>query len=116
MQRRKKLAQSRVNKNITELVALEDVLSDKNIDAILDEDIEQGAEELLRLVGAADGLQLTNDRRGNHRHLTMFNIMRGGIFDYNYIIEKVSFLYKKANNIVFKAKEDMLKGLDTHLI
>ena len=31
-----------VNKNITELVALEDVLSDKNIDAILDEDIEQG--------------------------------------------------------------------------
>ena len=105
-----------VNKNITELVALEDVLSDKNIDAILDEDIEQGAEELLRLVGAADGLQLTNDRRGNHRHFanTMFNIMRGGIFDYNYIIEKNDFLpyIKKANNIVFKAKEDMLKGLD----
>ena len=33
------------------------MLSDKIIDAILDEDIEQGAEELLRLVGAADGLQ-----------------------------------------------------------
>ena len=105
-----------VNKNITELVALEDVLRDKNIDAILDEDIEQGTEELLRLVGAADGLQLTNDRRGNHRHFanTMFNIMRGGIFDHNYTIEKNDFLpyVEKANNLVYKAKEDILNGLD----
>ena len=105
-----------VNKNITELVALEDVLEDKNIDAILDEDIEQGTEELLRLVGAADGLQLTNDRRGNHRHFanTMFNIMRGGIFDHNYTIEKNDFLpyVEKANNLVYKAKEDILNGLD----
>ena len=76
----------------------------------------KGTEELLRLVGAADGLQLTNDRRGNHRHFanTMFNIMRGGIFDHNYTIEKNDFLpyIKKANNLVYKAKEDILNGLD----
>ena len=83
-----------VNKSITDLVALEETIADKSIDALIDEDIQAGTKELLQLVGSTDGLQLTNDRRGNHRHFanSMFNIMRGGIFDDNYTIEKQDFL------------------------
>ena len=46
------------------------------------------------LVVASDGLQLTADRRRNIRHFanTMFNIMRGGIFDENYTIERADFM------------------------
>jgi len=50
--------------------------------------VEEGTQQLIALVGASDGLQLTSDRARNTRHFanTMFNIMRGGIFDDNYTI------------------------------
>ena len=58
------------------------------------EDIEEGSQRLIELVAASDGLQLTADRRRNIRHFanTMFNIMRGGIFDENYTIERADFM------------------------
>ena len=105
-----------VNKSITDLVALEETIADKSIDALIDEDIQAGTKELLQLVGSTDGLQLTNDRRGNHRHFanSMFNIMRGGIFDDNYTIEKQDFLpyIQKANKKVYQNKEQLLNKLD----
>ena len=105
-----------VNKSITDLVALEQYIVDENINRIIDEDIEKGTKELLQLVGASDGLQLSNDRRGNHRHFanTMFNIMRGGIFDENYTVEKQDFLsyLKKASTKVFEAKASLIDALD----
>ena len=52
-------------------------------------------------------LQLTNDKLRMIRHFsnTMFNIMRGGIFDDNYQIEKNDFLLlheKKANCTIYQ--------------
>jgi hypothetical protein len=57
------------------------------------QDIAQGTEKLIALTAASDGLQLTSDERGDTRHFSnvMFNIMRGGIFDDNYRIEKWDF-------------------------
>jgi hypothetical protein len=104
-----------VNKSITDLVALEESLRTADINALIDQDIEAGTQELLQLVGAADGLQLSEDKRGNVRHFanTMFNIMRGGIFDDNYTIEKGDFLtyFEKANKQVFEQKLDVLSSL-----
>ena len=104
-----------VNKSITAVVALEAQIGSHAIVQKMDDDIQKGTQELLQLVGAADGLQLTNDQRGNDRHFanTMFNIMRGGIFDNNYTLEKIDFLpyIKKANKEVFKAKETLLDTL-----
>ncbi|MCH1517886.1 MAG: hypothetical protein L7T62_04645, partial [Flavobacteriaceae bacterium] len=104
-----------VNKSITDLVALEESLKTADINALIDQDIEAGTHELLQLVGAADGLQLSEDKRGNVRHFanTMFNIMRGGIFDDNYTIEKGDFLtyFEKANKQVFEQKLDVLSSL-----
>ncbi len=105
-----------VNKSITALVALEEKIQDPAIDSLIKQDIEAGTEELLQLVGAADGLQRSNDKRGNDRHFanTMFNIMRGGIFDDNYTIEKQDFLpyIKKANKAVYQAKADQFNALE----
>src|SRR6056300_1754935 len=79
------------------------------------EDIEFGSDRLVSLVGASDGLQLTADQRRNTRHFanTMFNVMRGGIFDENYTIEKADFIHyiKQANSKVYSEKTTLLNNL-----
>jgi hypothetical protein len=86
-----------------------------NLSALVQEDIELGSKNLLELNAAADGLQLTADKLVNTRHFanTLFNIMRGGIFDDGYKIEKWDFVkyIETANKKVFKKKEDLLTEL-----
>ena len=76
------------------------------------QDVEQGSKRLMALVGGSDGLQLTANRRRNIRHFanTMFNIMRGGIFDENYAIERADFMayIDRANHKVFFKKAEMM--------
>jgi len=62
---------------------------DKGFMKELEEDISRGTEDLLKKIGIADGLQCTNDRLSTGRHLsnTLFNIMRGGIFEDLYEID-----------------------------
>ena len=75
-------------------------------------DVEEGSKRLMALVGGSDGLQLTADRRRNIRHFanTMFNVMRGGIFDENYAIERKDFMayIDRANHKVFFKKADLM--------
>ena len=77
--------------------------------------VEQGTQQLIALVGASDGLQLTSDRTRNTRHFanTMFNIMRGGIFDDNYTIEKEDFskYIENANHKVYFKKSKIIASL-----
>ncbi|MEO0731842.1 MAG: hypothetical protein AAFZ52_03335 [Bacteroidota bacterium] len=56
-------------------------------------DVAAGTDRLVGLVAAADGLQQTDDHRYDSRHFAnvLFNIMRGGIFDDNYRIERADF-------------------------
>ncbi|WP_396177153.1 hypothetical protein [Flavobacterium sp.] len=86
--------------------------------AILDrihQDIELGTQNLIALNASADALQLTNDTLRDTRHFanTLFNIMRGGIFDFNYQIEKQDFLnyIKKGNTLVFEKLEKNIQQL-----
>ena len=73
--------------------------------AIIQEDIERGTQNLKNLVAASDGFQYTADELRDARHYSnvLFNIMRGGVFDNNYQIEKPDFLnyLRKANSKVF---------------
>ncbi|MEO9474765.1 MAG: hypothetical protein ABJG41_04510 [Cyclobacteriaceae bacterium] len=57
-------------------------------------DVEHGTQSLLHMVGKADGLQLTADKLSVSRHYSnvLFNIMRGGIFDDHYNVEKSDLL------------------------
>jgi hypothetical protein len=105
-----------VNQNI---VTINDISNQIQTDAHLIEkiqkDIALGSQKLVGLIAASDGLQLTADPLTNNRHFanTMFNIMRGGIFDNNYVIEKQDFLeYLEAANIeVFESTQELLQDL-----
>ncbi|TRX42127.1 hypothetical protein [Flavobacterium restrictum] len=84
-----------VNQNQSQVIALcEAILHDKNIENQVIEDIELGEQNLISLNATADGLQFTADKRKDTRHFSnvLFNIMRGGIFDHNYEIEKNDFV------------------------
>ena len=105
-----------VNKTISDIVAIKEHLQ-QNTDLKQEvlQDVEDGSKHLVKLVAAADGLQMTNDRLRNIRHFsnTMFNIMRGGIFDNNYAIEKSDFnaYIANANRKVFRLKQSILEAL-----
>ena len=79
----------------------------------VNDDIDSGTEQLLQLAGASDAIQMTADSMRDARHFsnTLFNIMRGGIFDDGYQIDKDDFIayIQKANKSVFKSKRGLLK-------
>lgn len=57
-------------------------------------DAELGTEKLCRIVAEADGIQTGGDRLQTARHFanTLFNVMRGGIFDKGYSVDKADLL------------------------
>jgi hypothetical protein len=81
--------------------------------------IDAGTEKLLALNAASDAMQLTADKFRDTRHFsnTLFNIMRGGIFDNNYQIEKWDFknYLAKANKKVARKTEEIIAGLPEEL-
>ena len=105
-----------VNQSINDIVHIKEQIKDQA--SLLEElksSVEQGTQNLIALVGASDGLQLTSDSARNTRHFanTMFNIMRGGIFDNNYTIEKEDFsaYIENANHKVFFKKSKLINKL-----
>lgn len=94
---------------------MEAIRKEERLAQMVKEDIERGTRNLVGLAAAADGLQLTADGNRDARHFsnTLFNIMRGGIFDNNYQIEKQDFsIYlAKANKKAFEAAKGLLDGL-----
>ncbi len=91
------------------------IQNEKNLEELINQDIEIGTKKLIQLNASTDALQATNDNLRDTRHFanTLFNIMRGGIFDFNYQIEKQDFLKysNKANKIVFQKLEKNLNQL-----
>ena len=105
-----------VNQSVSQLRAISKSLKeDKDLLSKVNQDIDAGTDHLIELTAAADGLQLSRDKLLNTRHFsnTLFNIMRGGIFDKNYHIEKEDFVkyISAANKKVLKKKEDLLANL-----
>ncbi len=105
-----------VNQSIITIKEIsEKIKKESRLFEIVQENIELGSKQLLVLNGASDAMQLTADSLRNTRHFsnTLFNIMRGGIFDDNYKIEKADFLkyIETANKQVFRYKEELLTQL-----
>ncbi|MBQ0787593.1 MAG: hypothetical protein KBT69_08840 [Oceanihabitans sp.] len=105
-----------VNQTISAIHAIsEKIKNNSNLEEIVQQDIEAGTKNLLELVGTSDGIQLGDNKLRNTRHFanTLFNIMRGGVFDDNYQIEKFDFVkyISKANKKVAKKKEEILNNL-----
>ena len=105
-----------LNKSMGGIVEIFDkIKNEKSLLRLVQEDVNLGSKNLLELNSASDGIQLTADKLRNSRHFsnTLFNIMRGGIFDDNYQIEKEDFIkyIEGANKKVYKKKEDLLEKL-----
>jgi hypothetical protein len=98
---------------IAELI--DQIQHQKTIEQQILEDVELGSQRLLSLNASSDGLQLTADQFRDTRHFsnTLFNIMRGGIFDFNYQIEKWDFdqYLSKANKKVYAKSQSLLESL-----
>lgn len=96
-----------VNQDQSDIVQIiETIKNEKNLERLIKEDVELGTQKLIEINASSDGLQATADHLRDTRHFsnTLFNIMRGGIFDYNYQIEKPDFInyLKKANKVVYQ--------------
>ncbi len=91
------------------------IKNDTDLEKQVREDIEAGTRRLIEIVAGSDGLQLTSDHPVDSRHFanTLFNIMRGGIFDFNYRIEKWDFtkFISTANILVFQKFKAQLDAL-----
>lgn len=105
-----------VNQNISDIIEIsEKIKSDPELMHEVLDDIELGTNRLLQLAGSSDAMQLSANKLRNLRHFsnTLFNIMRGGIFDKNYQIEKWDFIkyLNHANKKVSKNSQAVLNGL-----
>ena len=78
-------------------------------------DINLGTKRLVELNSASDAIQVSSDNLKDTRHFanTLFNIMRGGIFDNNYQIEKWDFknYLEQANTKVAFTSEGIIATL-----
>lgn len=105
-----------VNQNIVTINDIShQIETDPNLIDKINKDVALGSQKLIALIAASDGLQLSADPLTNNRHFanTMFNIMRGGIFDNNYVIEKQDFLtyLKRANIAVYDKHKEVVRTL-----
>ena len=98
--------------DIRRLITGEDDLSE-----LIIRDVHDGSMELRSLVGKADGLQLTADKMSVARHYSnvLFNIMRGGIFEDDYTVEKQDLIdyFTVVNRHVAGANSPFFEGLES---
>lgn len=109
-----------VNQNTADVVELNRSLQSRKFKSIVSEDIQQSQGSLKKIVAQADGLQLSGHKLSSARHFSdvLFNIMRGGIFDDSYFVDKKDFesFVEKANPFVLKAHSDFLKNLPDKIL
>ena len=107
-----------VNKTHSQVFELiKTIQTDRDISAKIQSDIYKGTQNLKQLVASADGIQRSNDLLQDARNFAnvMFNIMRGGIFDDVYQVDRSDFekYLKKANRVVYDRSEAFLQALGT---
>jgi hypothetical protein len=103
---------------VADLVAL--LKSGGSLRAQLDEDVELGTTNLVRMVAAADGLQCTGDALSSDRHFSnaLFNIMRGGTPNRGYQVSRSDFkaFIAKANRAVAERRAAFLDAMPEALL
>lgn len=105
-----------VNKNHSQVIHLaQQIKNDAHLNLRISEDIRKGTKELVRLVASSDGIQHTADTLQDCRHFSnvLFNIMRGGVADKGYCVEKSDFVpyLKKANRKLSLKQQKFIDAL-----
>lgn len=106
-----------VNQNHAQVVSLSRAIKfNAGLEKQLQDDIDAGTQKLIHLVAGADGLQSTADKLNDTRHFSnvLFNIMRGGVFDDNYQVEKKDFVnhLSNANKEVVERNQAFINDLE----
>lgn len=110
-----------INQSSTDVANLIHLLKNTpNPEILVNNNIRQGTLNLMKKVGMADGFQKTGTELCYARHFsnTMFNIMRGGVFAQNYLVEKTDFsLYLwQINRMVTKENQSWLDNLPDEIL
>lgn len=105
-----------VNQSQAQVIALRQLILDGGpLEEQIQADIARGTQHLVQLVTGADGLQFSSDVLSDARHYSnvLFNIMRGGVFDCHYQIEKKDFVryLQQANNQVATRNSALIGSL-----
>ncbi len=80
-----------IEQDAADVVALVEALKrPADLVAAVDADVRAGSDGLRAIVGSSDGLQVTGDDLTTGRHQTnvLFNVMRGGVFDDGYHVDR----------------------------
>ena len=106
-----------VNKNANYIASLKQfIIQNKNIAALLNEDVDIGTKDIVKILASVDGLQLTGDKLSVNRHLSnvFFNVMRGGIFVDQYSISKSDLIefINGANRTVYAKNSSFIASMD----
>lgn len=95
------------------------IINDQDKAKKIDKAIAKSNQDLLEKISKADGIQLTKNALNNFRHSanTLFNIMRGGLFEDNYLVDKHDFLsfLKQANKAKYETYKSLLNQLPDEL-
>lgn len=99
-----------------QIVALQQSLRDKQrLGEKISESIASGSDRLARIMAASDGFQHTNEEMvSNHYYASvLFNVLRGGIFDDQYMVSSVDFnkTIAQFNKPVFEHNKTFLESL-----
>lgn len=109
-----------INLDTTQVSNLKQIIcSDTDFKDLIFEDINKGTQNLKKMVSIADGFQMTNTDLCWARHYsnTMFNIMRGGVFINNYMLETNDFkqYLRQINILLFKEYQSWLESFATDI-
>ncbi len=81
----------------------------------VEDDVRDGTDRLRSLVGSSDGFQATADSLTTARHYSnvLFNVMRGGVFDDGYVVDRedlITFI-RSFNRSIAEQYEDVFEHL-----
>jgi hypothetical protein len=101
-------------------VALRSLLNDSDkLERDILSSIAKGSDELARIMASADGFQLTGEESVSEHHYAnvLFNVLRGGIFDDQYLISSQDFAttINLFNHEVYQRNQILLESLPEKL-
>jgi hypothetical protein len=113
------LITAEINQTTGDLIGLIKTTKEKNAYDLVVNDIKKSKLQLIRIVAQADGIQLAGNQLNTARHFSnvLFNIMRGGIFNNSYNIDKEDFIsfVNNANPYVINAHQKFFKNLEDQI-
>lgn len=105
-----------VEQDQTQIVALLSQLNElESLATALNDSIKHGHDQLARIMASSDGMQCTEEENVSVHHYanTLFNVLRGGIFNDQYRIsaEDFSATIKSFNKKIYQNHQDFLQNL-----